>query len=81
MRGKFFHKYGSWLCLDFSLIKSIQFTNYILFPNARLQSSRYHAFSVERDDFLEVENDQLRYIFNFRDFNIVYAKRHIPASK
>lgn len=41
----------------------VQLLNDVIFPQLRLHACGYHAFSRERDDFLEVEDDQVGNIF------------------
>lgn len=37
----------------------VQLLNYVILPLLRLHTGRYHAFGGERNDLLEVEDDQV----------------------
>jgi hypothetical protein len=61
----------------------VQLLNDVILPQLRLHACGYHAFGRERDDFLEIEDDQVGDIFELRDLDVlnvhwdVFDREHI----
>ena len=70
---------GFGFCL--SLIEVVELANYVLLPDARLESRRNHALGIERHDFLKVEYDYVRDVLWLSDLYVLDTQSHIFHSE